>query len=103
MDDDAAQLNTVTTFEGSAAVVAVVGELDAATCEILTNAAHDAVARGAARLILDLSAVDFMDSSGISALIAARSIAPIALRQPSPAVEQLIGLTGLTDVLAIEP
>ena len=103
MDDDAAQLNTETRFEGSAAVVTVIGELDAATCEVLTNAAHDAVARGAVRLVLDLSSVDFMDSSGISALIAARSIAPITLRQPSAAVEQLIGLTGLTDVLAIEP
>ena len=39
MDDDAAQLNTVTRFEGTAAAIAVVGEIDAATCEVLTDAA----------------------------------------------------------------
>lgn len=103
MDDDADQLTTVTMFEEQCAVIAVDGEVDAATCEILTTAVRDAVAAGAQRVVLDLSGVEFMDSSGISALIATRSIAAITLRQPSASVSRLFDVTGLPDVFTIEP
>lgn len=103
MDNQSDEPKPLTTLDGDSAVIAVVGDLDAASCDTLNNAAHEAVDRGARHLIFDLSGVEFMDSSGITALIASRSIASVAIRKPSPPVTRLIELTGLTDVLAVEP
>ena len=80
-----------------------VGEIDLATRDTVTSAAHAAVAAGATRLVLDLSAVTFMDSSGIAALIDTLSIATVTLRKPSGTVERLIATTGLTETFSIEP
>jgi anti-sigma B factor antagonist len=89
---------------GSPSVVLVSGELDVAaapelkTC--LAGLAHDDVA-------LDLAAVTFMDSSGISVLIAAhRQSADLGrrftLRSLSPAVAKVLKITGVDEVLTIE-
>jgi anti-sigma B factor antagonist len=103
MDEHPDQLTTETMMTGNCAVISVVGELDSVTSEALTSAAQDAVDHGATELVLDLSGVEFMDSSGISALISTRTIASITLRHPSPAVTRLVDITGLSDVFAIEP
>jgi len=89
---------------GSPPVVHVSGELDVAaapelkTC--LAGLANDDVA-------VDLAAVTFMDSSGISVLIGAdRQSADLGhrltLRSPSPAVVKVLKITGVDEVLTIE-
>lgn len=85
------------------AIVRVVGEIDVATSPRITDAVHDAVSRGATQLVLDLSGVTFMDSSGIAALIATRSAAPVVLRSPSDTVARLLAVTGLADTFTTEP
>ena len=52
----------------------------------------------------DLSALEFMDSSGIALLLrVAAKTQTVRLLQPSPLVRRLIEATGLSDVLQIDP
>lgn len=82
-----------------ATVVAVDGELDMATADRVIGAVaelptlHDP-------LVLDLSGVSFIDSSGMRALIEVADHAvgvgrPMGLFQPSMAVTRLLDLVGL--------
>ncbi|GAA2779413.1 STAS domain-containing protein [Nonomuraea dietziae] len=54
---------------GDAVVVAVEGELDLFTAPFLRDEVRDAIKQDGARLVLDLQALSFMDSSGLSVLI----------------------------------
>lgn len=51
------------------AVIAVVGELDAATAPRLHDQGLSLLAAGAVHLLLDMAGVDFCDSSGLTAVI----------------------------------
>ena len=54
-------------------------------------------------MIIDLSQVDFIDSSGLSALIAvARTGATVVLRRPTTAIRRAIEVTGLTGLFDLE-
>ena len=55
-------------------------------------------------LVVDLTKLEFMDSSGIAMLlkIAAR-VDSVEIRNPSNAVRRIIECTGLTDVLHLDP
>lgn len=55
-------------------VFTVAGELDLVTASTVRQHVHDAVASGRRRIVLDLSRVDFCDSSGVGVLIAARRL-----------------------------
>lgn len=56
---------------GSATVVKADGELDLHTAGVLDEALQEAVRAQAPLIIVDLSGVDFMDSTGLSAIVAA--------------------------------
>jgi anti-anti-sigma factor len=58
--------------EGS--TVTVTGEVDHSTCDELRAVLDPVVAKGAA-VVVDLRAVTFMDSPGISTLVTARRVA----------------------------
>ncbi|MBI1879991.1 MAG: STAS domain-containing protein [Chloroflexi bacterium] len=55
---------------GSQAVVKVEGRLDANTAEAFKVKFKNIVAAGLTRLVIDMGVVSFIDSSGLSALIA---------------------------------
>lgn len=83
--------------------VTISGEIDIATC----RAMRDALATGPrlAHLEVDMSAVTFMDASGIGVLLEARQRAvdaggSLTLRAPSRAVRRVTGILGLDEVLA---
>lgn len=59
---------------GDWAVLQVSGEMDLVTSPELRQRVHDAVADGRRSLILDLSQVQFCDSSGVGVLIATRRL-----------------------------
>jgi anti-sigma B factor antagonist len=82
--------------------VSITGEIDIAT----SQAMQDALATGPrpAHLEVDMSAVTFIDASGIGVLLAARQRAvdgggSLTLRAPSWAVRRVTGVLGLDELL----
>ena len=59
-----------TSEPGSALVLSLDGRLNMVAAPRLKTAIDDAVAAGKPRIVVDLSAVSFIDSSGLGALIA---------------------------------
>lgn len=84
-------------------VLAVSGEIDAASCGVLEAAIFDAVAAGHSSVDLDMGEVEFMDSSGIRVLVRfGEELSGIGGRlrvlAPSRPVEQTLSLTGLLEM-----
>jgi anti-sigma B factor antagonist len=89
-----------------AACVAVAGEVDVETAPRMRDAVVEAVADGRP-VVVDLGSVTFMDSSGLSALVAAHRVAeargvPLQLRNVPRRVMKLVAITGLDSLLSIE-
>jgi anti-sigma B factor antagonist len=90
---------------GGCAVVRVGGEIDTRTAHRLHETVTEAAGL-ASDVIIDLSQVTFVDSSGLGALIVARNTAregrgSVSLVSPPPVVRRLLGSTRLHDVFAI--
>lgn len=91
---------------GETTVLAVSGELDLASSGTLEEAIAGADSSGLALLALDLSAVDFMDSSGLAVLVKTHQRAHDAGRRfgvinCSPQVQRLLTLTGVDERIAV--
>ena len=89
---------------GNAVVVAVEGELDLFTAPFLRDEVRDAIKQDGARLVLDLHALSFMDSSGLSLLVRYWKLACAAggtlrLVAPPPHVVRKLDTTGLSQRL----
>lgn len=87
----------------SGIVVTVAGVVDASTLSEVSSVLTDAQ-RDGRTVYVDLSAVTFMDSRGLGALIAANEraregAAAIRLHAPSDAVRRLLNISGVTAVL----
>lgn len=65
------QFDLETHEHGQWQVLAVTGEIDVATAPRMREAIIDMVNRGDRRIIVDLEAVDFMDSTGLGVLVGA--------------------------------
>ena len=81
----------------------VVGEVDAETCALL-GSAIDALLLADGDIAVDMSAVSFLDSSGISSLLqrvrALHGFGTVIIRSPSRQVVRLMELAGLIPVPA---
>jgi anti-sigma B factor antagonist len=104
----AAELTGVeVTHAGAAEVWAVEGEIDIATKGRL-QAVLDAVPRSDAPLVLDLTGVTFMDSTGISALLGIDRVAResgrrLAIVCPEGPVRLILAVTGVEEDLPLYP
>ena len=92
-------------LEGDDRIVAAQGELDLHTAPRLAEALAPHIDAGAA-VIADLTAVTFMDSSGVAvfvnALARARDTgASISLVAPEPRVRRVLQITGLDGMLPV--
>jgi anti-sigma B factor antagonist len=92
---------------GDGIVVAVSGEVDMATAEMLWQAVEDACGR-AGRVIVDLVETSYLDSSGLAVLIRAydrldQRPGAVVVRAPSPGVRQVLTISGLDHVLTVMP
>ncbi|MEU3401255.1 stage II sporulation protein AA (anti-sigma F factor antagonist) [Streptomyces filamentosus] len=90
--------------DGRTAVLAVAGELDMETAGRLQERLTEQFGAGRRRLVLDLSALDFMDSSGLNVLIQAVNEAretggDLYLAAPTPAVRRILEITGVTTTI----
>ena len=90
--------------EGAVATLKITGQLDVSTESQMRAALDQATDRGATKLALDVSELEFMDSSGLAVLIiAARGVESIELHNPSAIIRRLITIAGLTDTLRMTP
>lgn len=84
---------------------AVSGEIDAHTAPRVAAALADTPLD---RIVVDMSGVEFVDSSGLRVLIEAhqatdRRGAALVLAEPSDAVVRLLQISGVDDYLNVEP
>lgn len=88
---------------GSTTVVAAHGDVDLATAEELRTTVLDVIRQGSRRVVLDLRQVSFIDSTGLRALLHARTEAAeadveFALIQGPEAVRRLFDVTGTAGI-----
>ena len=101
-------LSLEVTRQADEAVVLLAGELDPHSADSLAEALHELGSDDTVRrVVLDLSAVGFIDSSGLRVLLAAdeelaAGDAKLVLRSPSDAVHRLLEITDLLQRLEIE-
>ncbi|RRR72162.1 MAG: STAS domain-containing protein [Candidatus Viridilinea halotolerans] len=84
------------------------GRVDAVTAPHLTREVHDQIAQGARFVLLDFTAVAFLSSSGLRALLIIRKElmtlgGELRLAALQPQVHEVFALTGFTQVFAIHP
>lgn len=96
----------VTDDDGVVATLKLVGELDAAATDKLRDAANAQMTRGVDRIVLDLSELDFIDSTGLGAMLGVlkrlrEKDGELALSAVSPRVQKLLDLTGLDKAFTI--
>jgi anti-sigma B factor antagonist len=82
-------------------VVAVSGELDIVSGPRLRDALDEVMAGSPGRLVIDLTDVSFLDSSGLGVLVAARKkvrawSGDVVLVRPVPIVARVLEVTGLS-------
>jgi anti-sigma B factor antagonist len=96
---------TVSRLENGAAVIRLDGRLNMVGAAPLRQAVASLVEQGHSRIAVDLSGVDFMDSSGLGALIAGLKTArqaggDLRIAAPGEQVRLVLQLTNMERVLA---
>ena len=89
-------------------VVTVRGNLDIDSGTTLTTALEQVLERPGPRVVIDLSGIEFCDSTGLSALVVGHNRASAAggwlrLAAPSEFLGRLLDTVGLTPRLAVYP
>ncbi len=84
----------------------VQGEIDLSNASVLRRRIMDEIRRGHHSIAVDLSALDFLDASGLAVLIAGRRMTEeisgsLVLVSPSPQVRRVLQVSGLDKVFAI--
>jgi anti-sigma B factor antagonist len=101
------ELKVTSQPQGDLVVMSVQGEIDLYTVPRLQRELASVLAGGAAvRLVVDLSGVDFCDSTGVNVLLAAHRQArekggDLELAAPRPAVKKILQVTGLETVFTV--
>ncbi len=93
-----------TTFDEKQCTVAIEGSIDALTAQELEAAVNDAAPR-CEKMILDMSAVDYISSGGLRVVVGANHTlgkGNLILRGLAPNVLEIFRLTGFTKYLTIE-
>lgn len=99
-------LNVSTQQQAGHVVVTAAGEIDLHTAPQLQTELSDQLRAGADRLIVDLTGVDFCDSTGVNVLLASLRKAQeqggsLCLVGLQPAVRKVLGITGLDSVFPV--
>ena len=91
-------------FEDGIATVVPHGELDLATVSPVREATDAAIDAGARTVVFDLGDVTFLDSTALAVFAqAAQRVERVVLRRPTQIVRHTITLTGLDQVMELEP
>lgn len=98
-------LRAMAVHEQGRVTVMVNGELDLGSASALHREVHALLALPVESIVLDLSGLEFVDSSGVRTLndlrvAAAEHRIPFSVGPISPAVRKLLELTGMTELFA---
>jgi anti-sigma B factor antagonist len=101
------QLVVESKSDGDAIVLLLQGELDLTSAPIFERGLRAAEAATPARLVIDLSGLEFMDSTGLRALLLARERAGVeshklTLRRGPRQVQRVLELTKTVDAFEFE-
>jgi anti-sigma B factor antagonist len=93
---------------GSCPVLKVAGEVDIQTSPVLHDHLTRVLDEGHTSVIVDLTDVTFLDSTGLSVLIAGLkrcqgSGGSLRVASPQPNVRRVLEVTGLDDVFDLDP
>ncbi|WP_030170376.1 STAS domain-containing protein [Spirillospora albida] len=100
------ELNVSTASQDGNAVVTATGELDLYTAPRLQAALAGLLREQIDRIVVDLSGVEFCDSTGMNVLLAALKRlkergGSLELAAPRPAVKRILQVTGLDTVFTV--
>ncbi|MEU4204772.1 STAS domain-containing protein [Streptomyces sp. NPDC045470] len=100
------RLSVAIRHQGASAIVTVAGELDHHTADLLRESLERCVADGFARLVVDCSQLEFMDSTGLNVLLGARLKAEaggggVHLAGMQPVVARVFEITGADAVFTV--
>jgi anti-anti-sigma factor len=92
----------------SYSVIALTGESDVYTCDQLRGALESEAAKGVSLLIVDLSGLEFMDSTGVQVLLDIRVTmsnrgGQLALASPQNTVARVLNLVGADQLIPVYP
>lgn len=98
----------VSRFGTDSFVVAVGGELDLHTSDMLRENLADALGQGARSLLVDLTGVTFIDTVALGVLVGTgrrlrASRGQLVLVADDPRIARLIAIAGLDEVLSLSP
>jgi anti-sigma B factor antagonist len=102
------ELRVSSQSQGDRVVLALAGEIDLYTAPKLQGELTSALAGGkTANIVVDMSAVEFCDSTGMNVLLAAHRLATerggdLTLAAPRPSVRKILEVTGLESVFTID-
>lgn len=94
------------TEQGDSAVLAVRGEVDVSTAPKLRQQIVELATAGHRRVVIDLTSVDFLDSTGLGVLVGGlkrlRSLGgDLVLCGAQPRIQKVFEITGLTQVFSM--
>jgi anti-sigma B factor antagonist len=101
-----AGFDLATEFDGVVCTIRLVGELDAAVVERLKRALTDAEERGTKKVVVDVAELEFIDSTGIQALVGAARATDgdgrtLVVARPGGDVERIFELVSLDKSVTI--
>ena len=101
------ELSVATRLVSAYAVVEVGGEVDVYTAPRLRDSLRRISTADAPHVILDLSAMTFIDSTGLGVIVGAvkrirEDGGTLSLRAPSRSTRKVLDITGLSEIIAIE-
>ena len=104
--EQSAALTVRDEWDGEVAVLTVGGEIDMANVGALSEVLDDVIRKDPERVIIDLAAVSYLDSTAIHAFVRARHHLPgecsVVLRSPQPQAQRIFELTGLDSLCVVE-
>ncbi len=97
-----------TSTVGATGVISVLGEIDLSTASRVREAVGDHIDAGVCRLVLDLSEVTFMDSTGLGLLVGAHKATTargggLRVVCDNPRLLRLLAVTGLSRSMVVHP
>lgn len=95
-------LNTDRSADGTPRVIAA-GEIDLSNIEVFVRALNTASAGTRAPIIVDLSAVKYLDSAGVNALFDHADVVDRLHLIVHPFLMRVLTISGLSDVASVEP